>query len=397
MPEQGDDRRHTRRRFLTAAGASATAFVAGCVGGDSDDGGDNTSGGNGGDNGDDNGGDDPAQIDFVLNPAEESVDIEAQYQPLFNAIEDEFNVEMNGIQTASYAGTAQELEASGEGDRVYADTSPTAVPQLGDAIDVVGLRVAFGAEKYFSLMVTQPDSGIESLSDLEGESVTTQTVSSLSGGVAPFWMLQEKGGLDIGNAPDGGNANDFDWVQADAHDTTVNAVVNGDVAAGGAGAFVTVEHVPAEQITSAENGDTLADISPDFEDAGTAEEELQLLKISPPLPRAPILANSGWDDDLRDQIDQFMLEAGKEELQHDGFELAEELGLDLPDQLLEDYNNDEVAEDVQEAYDLSDTQFDGWNQFQDNEIWFSGITDGTAEDYAPIESFTSDIGLDFSE
>ena len=172
MPEQGDNRRHTRRRFLTAAGASATAFVAGCVGGDGDDDGDNTSGngddtttGNGGDNG---GSEDPAQIDFILNPAVESVDIEAQYQPLFNAIEDEFNVEMNGVKTSSYAGTAQELEAAGEGDRVYADTSPTAVPQLGDAIDVVGLRVAFGAEKYFSLMVTRPDTGIDTVADLEG-------------------------------------------------------------------------------------------------------------------------------------------------------------------------------------------------------------------------------------
>jgi len=391
MPEQGDNRRHTRRRFLTAAGASATAFVAGCVGGDGDDDGDNTTGGNGGDNG---GSEDPAQIDFILNPAVESVDIEAQYQPLFNAIEDEFNVEMNGIKTSSYAGTAQELEAAGEGDRVYADTSPTAVPQLGDAIDVVGLRVAFGAEKYFSLMVTQPDSGIDTVADLEGRTVTTQNVSSLSGGVAPFWMLQDAG-LDIGNAPDGGNANDFDWVQADAHDTSVQAVVRGDVDACGAGAFVTVEHVPPEQITSAENGETLADISPDFADAGTAEEELELLRISPPLPRAPILVNSGWNDDLRDRIDQFMLDAEPSQFEHDAFNLADALGLDLPDQLLEDYNNGEVADSPQEAYSLSDSQVEDWTEFQDNELWFSGITDGTVEDYDPIEQFSNDIGIDF--
>ncbi|ERH08911.1 MAG: ABC-type phosphate/phosphonate transport system, periplasmic component [halophilic archaeon J07HX64] len=390
MPEQGDNRRHTRRRFLTAAGASVTAFVAGCVGGDDDGGGDNNTG-NGGDNG---GSEDPAQIDFVLNPAVESVDIEAQYQPLFNAIEDEFNVVMNGIKTSSYSGTASELEAAGEGDRVYADTSPNAVPQLGDAIDVVGLRVAFGAEKYFSLMVTQQDNGINSLRDLEGETVATQGVASLSGGVAPFWMLQDAG-LDIGNAPDGGNANDFDWVQATAHDTTVNQVVGGEVAAGGAGAFVTVEHVTADQITSAENGDTLAEISPDFADAGTADTQLQLLRISPPLPRAPILANAGWDDDLRDQIDQFMLDAEPSQFVHDAFNLAEELGLDLPDQLLEDYNNDEVADDVVAAYDLSDAQAEDWTEFEDNELWFSGITDGTVEDYDPIGQFADDIGLDF--
>ena len=373
MQEEGANGRFTRRRFLTATGVATTAAVAGCLGGGDDD-----------------------AIDFVLNPAEESVDIEAQYQPLFAQIEDEFDVTMNGLQTASYAGTVEELEAAGDGDRVYADTSPSAVPRLGDSADVVGLRVAFGAEKYFSLMVTRPDTGIESLSDLEGEDVATQNVSSLSGGIAPFWMLQEQGGLDIGDAPDGGSAGDFNWVQADAHDTAVNSVVNGDVAAAGAGAFVTVAHVPEEQILNAENGQELADISPDFADAGTADPELQLLKISPSLPRAPILANAGWDDDLRQDIDEFMRSAEPEQFQHDGFELADELGHDYPDELLEDYNSGEVAENPQEAYDLSDEQVDNWAAFQQNELWFSGVTDGTAEDYEPINDFASAIGLDLS-
>lgn len=373
MPKEGANGRFTRRRFLTATGVATTAAVAGCLGGGDDD-----------------------AIDFVLNPAEESVDIEAQYQPLFTQIEDEFDVTMNGLQTASYAGTVEEIEAAGDGDRLYADTSPSAVPRLGDSADVVGLRVAFGAEKYFSLMVTRPDTGIESLSDLEGEDVATQNVSSLSGGIAPFWMLQEKGGLDIGDAPDGGSAGDFNWVQADAHDTAVNSVVNGDVAAAGAGAFVTVEHVPEDQILNAENGQELADISPDFADAGTADPELQLLKISPSLPRAPILANAGWDDDLRQDIDEFMLNAERSQFQHDGFELADELGADLPDEMLEDYNGDGVADNPQEAYGLSDAQMEDWQQFQDNELWFSGVTDGTAEDYEPINQFASAIGLDLS-
>jgi phosphonate transport system substrate-binding protein len=375
MPEQGANRRFTRRRFLTATGAATTAAVAGCVGG----------------------GGDSDTVDFVLNPAEEAVDIEAQYQPLFNSIEDEFDVEMNGVQTASYAGTVEEIRAAGDGDKLYADTSPSAVPRLGDEADVVGLRVAFGAEKYFSLMVTRPETDIESLSDLEGKDVATQTVSSLSGGIAPFWMLQEKGGLDIGNAPDGGEANDFNWVQADAHDTTVNSLVNGDVDACGAGAFVTVEHVPPEQITSAENGETLAEISPDFADAGTADPELQLLKISPSLPRAPILANAGWDDDLRADIDQFMLDAEPEQFQHDAFELADALGFDFPDQMLEDYNNGSLAENIQEEYDLSDEQVSNWSEFETNELWFSGVTEGSADDYEPIDQFANAIGLDFSE
>jgi len=373
MPEQGANRRFTRRRILTATGAATTVAVAGCLGGGDDD-----------------------AIDFVLNPAEESVDIEAQYQPLFTQIEDEFGVEMNGVKTASYAGTVEEIQAAGDGDRLYADTSPSAVPRLGDAADVVGLRVAFGAEKYFSLMVTRPETGIESLSDLEGEDVTTQNVSSLSGGIAPFWMLQEKGGLDIGDAPDGGSAGDFNWVQADAHDTAVNSLINGDVVAAGAGAFVTVEHVPEDQILDAENGQELANISPEFADAGTADEELQLLKISPSLPRAPILANSGWDDDMRQDIDEFMLNADPEQFQHDGFELADELGFDFPDELLEDYNSGEVADDLQGEYDLSDEQVDNWDSFQQNELWFSGVTEGTAEDYEPINDFANDIGLDLS-
>lgn len=374
MPEQGSNRQHTRRRFLTATGAAATAMVAGCLGGGSD------------------------AIQFILNPAEDTVDIEAQYQPLFTSIEDEFDVEIEGKETTSYAATTEEIQAAGDGDRVYADTSPGAVPQLGEEADVVGLRVAFGAERYFGLLVTRPDTGIESLSDIGQDTrVTTQTVASVSGGMAPFFMLQEAG-LDIGDAPDGGSAGDFDWVQADAHDTAVSQLVNGDVDVAAGGAFVTVAHVPPEQIRNTEpHGPTLADISPDFEDAGTRDPELRVLDISPPIPRAPILANSEWQDDTREQIDQFMLGAEPEQFEHDAFDLADQLGSDLPDGLLEDYNNGEVAESPVEAYDLSSSQEEDWLEFQDNELWFSGVTDGTREDYEPVNDFADAIGVDLGD
>lgn len=373
MPEKGSNWRHTRRRFLTATGAATTALVAGCVGGDDDD----------------------DSIDWVMNPAEETIDIEVQYQPLFTAIEDEFDVEINGMPTESYAGTTEELERAGEGDRVFADTSPGAVPQLGDEIDVVGMREAFGSELYFGTLVTLAETDIYDVSDLEGELVVTGSVGSVSGGMAPLWMLQD-GGLDIGNAPDGGDAEDFDHIGGVAHDLAVEELIEDpDIMAAGAGEFVTVPHVPAEQLE--DEFPDLADISPDMEIAGTREPEMRMVETSPPIPRAPIIVNGAWESDLRDDIMQFMVDAETELFQHDAFDLAEEIDLDLPEEMLEDESEGELADDPAEAYDLDESQQDDWQEFQDHELWFSGIVEATHEDYDPVQDFADDLGLAFAD
>lgn len=365
MPEQGTNRRHTRRRFLTTTGVAGTALLAGCTG-DDDDGGDTTD-------------DTTTTVQWILNPAQERIEPTVQYAPLFEYLESEADVEVEPTATASYSGTVQELRRAGEGDEVYADVSPGAVAQIPDEIDVTGVRVAFGAEQYFSLITTTTDSGIEELADLEGETIATAAPTSVSGSLFPMLMLSNAG-LDIGDAPSG-SPNDFE-VRASDHSTAREQLVQRDqIAAAGTGAFSTAPHVPQEQFD--QMSDEFAEISAEYEGAGEREPQLNLLAVSDPIPRAPIVSNEQWTDPLKDELRELMIDAPDEAFQQSQEEIAEELGVDTS--LL-----DQDEEDLSES-ELADVQL-----VEDHELWFSGVQPGDEETYAPISTLADELGLDFA-
>lgn len=383
MPEQGTDRRHTRRRFLTTTGVAGTALVAGCVGDDDDE---ET------DTGDDETGDDETgdgettqdtttEISWVMNPAEEEIDIQVQYQPLFEYLESEADIEIDGQPTASYSGTVQELRRASDGDRIFADTSPGAVAQISEEIDVTGMRVAFGAEQYFSLITTTQDSGISELSDLEGEEIATAAPTSVSGTLFPLLMLNNAG-LDIGTAP-GGTPDDF-TIRTSDHSTARTELVNDpDIAAAGTGAFSTAPHVPQEQFE--EMSEDFVEISSEFPGAGEREPQLDLLAVSEPIPRAPIVDNAAWTEPLKDELTELMVDAPEEAFEHESEEaLAEALNVD-PDLLGRDEE------------ELSDSEQNEVNLVQDHELWFNGIEPATEEDYQPISELGNELGLEWEE
>lgn len=156
--------------------------MAGCVGGD-----------NGGDaSEEDVNPEEENVVRFILNPAESDVDMERQYAPLFEYLEEETGAEIDATLTSSYSATLTALrDEHGE----IADASPSVAIAGSDVIDVVGIRVAYGAERYFSLLATTPDSGIEELTDLEGETVGFSDNLSVSGSLFPLYMLQEAGSM----------------------------------------------------------------------------------------------------------------------------------------------------------------------------------------------------------
>ena len=402
MPEDYSAYGRTRRRFLTTTGAVGAVALAGCVstGGDDDDdpnGDDGNGAGNGNGTGNGTGNGDEGDVDtieWVMNPAEDTIDIEVQYQPLFQAIEDEFDVEIDGFETQNYAATSEALDRASEEDPMFADTSPGAVPDLGSEIDVVGMRTAFGSAQYFGTLVTTAEArdehGIETVADLEGEEVAMGDIGSVSGGMAPLWMLSDAG-LDIGNAAQGGRAEDFTFRTA-THDVAVENLINdGSIMAAGAGEFVTIPHVPADQIEN--EFPDLAEISPDFADAGTRDPELHMLAISPPIPRAPIVVNAAWEDDIRYDIEEFMRDAPQELFEHNAFDLRDALNLDLPDDMMEEIEEDGGAS----LDDYPEADPDDWEVFQDHELWFSGIEAADHETYEPVADFAADLGIEFDE
>lgn len=329
-----------RRQFIKGVGVAGTIALtnglSGCMG---DGGGDNTTtGGTAGDAGG------TETITFTLTPAEADVDVEAQYQGMFDYLENEADVTIESSVAADYPAVFESFES---GRSELADASPTLAVVGGNegVTDVVGIRVAFGAAKYFSLMTTTPDSGIDELAALEGKSVAFADKLSTSGSLFPLTMLKNAG-LDIGDAPKG-QPEDFEGNWSDHASAVASMRKRDDLHAAGTGAFVVSSHIPQDQFS-----DQFAEISAEYDGAGeeTGDFELQLLAESDPIPRAPILARTDWDSDVREDVEQALLNAEEDDLK-------------------------------------------GGNA--EEEIWFTGLTEGTQDDYAPVETVKNNLGLEF--
>ncbi|WP_323172628.1 substrate-binding domain-containing protein [Natrialba sp. PRR66] len=325
LPRRGD---HTRRTFLKATGGLTLAGMAGCLS--------STESG---------------AVRFILNPAEEQTDIVQEYTPMKEYLESETEAEIELIRADSYVDTLESLETD-QGD--IADTSPTAVPAGDGFADIIGMRTAYGGALYFSTITTLADSDIESLSDLEGEVMTTGARMSTSGTLAPTLMLKDAG-LDTGNYPDG-DAVDLELQNAPDHDRSREQLVNDDaIVAAATGAFASAPQVPQEQF---DDYSEFVEHSSEYEDAGSGIDdenpELRLLAVSDPLPRAPIMARSEWDGSERDAIETALLEADETDL---------------------------VPEDVDDEY----------------ELWFTGIEEAERSDYEPIDDILDELGLEFQD
>lgn len=314
-----------RRSFLKATGAMGAiglTGMAGCLGMSDDD-----------------------VIRFILNPAEAHVDMDLQYKPLIDYLEEETGATIETTLTESYTATVNALR-NDQGE--LADISPTGVIAAPDHMDVIGIRVAFGAAQYFSLITTLPDNDVDELADLEGRTVSLVDPLSVSGGLFPLLMLKQAG-LDVGTAPDGDPV-DFEAIYSDhtvAREELVNRV---EVYAAGNGAFASASYVPEDQFS-----DTFMSISSEAPNVGTDEPELQLLAESDPIPRAPLVSRSSWDNPLKDEIEDLLINAPDEAFQHE----------------------DEVDDD--------------------HELWFTGVEPGTVDDYQPIQDVLDELDLEFGD
>ena len=328
----------TRRGFLVTAGAAGALSIAGCSGSDSG-------------------------VTFILNPASANVDIKVQYKPLIDYLESETGATIETKRANSYNATLTEIE---RGAAELADTGPFGAVTAQDQLDVVGIRVAFGADKYFSLITTTTDTNIQSVSDLQDKKVVFADQLSTSGTLFPLKMLSDAG-LDIGDAPQG-SPNDFEVAGYTDHTTAKEQLINRpEIAAAGTAAFSTGAHVPQSQFDSM--SDQFAEIAPAYEDAGSADPPLNLVAISQPIPRAPIVARSSWSGSTRDEVVNAMLnaEAGGEAFTHDN--------------LLSELNTSNKSSE----------------EYENHQLWFSNIKKGSFDDYQPVMDVREQLGISPSD
>lgn len=256
-----------RRTFLTGAGAATVAGIAGCIG---------------------QFGSQPyvdGTIKMLMSPTEPQEQMRAQYDPIAERL-DEHVDEVDEIElqyAANYTATLEELN-SGTGD--LAETGPFAAA-LGvdtEKAEILLQRHAFGSWTYHSVIVTREDSDVESLTDLEGETIAFADPLSASGSLYPLYMLKQAG-LSIPNEPGSPEGADFDpnW---SGHSTAREALENEQAAAAGVGRFIVWDN-----------------------DAGDYVDGIREVAHEGDLPRAPIVVSPELSDDEKEQIRTAFTEA----------------------------------------------------------------------------------------
>lgn len=313
----------SRREFLKAtgtAGALGLTTTAGCIGSfGSNPYGDGT-------------------VQFMMSPTEPQDYMMKQYRPMRDHIEEQLDNADVELQYASdYSAVLQGL---GSGSADLAETGPFAAA-LGvkdDKAEIALQRKAFGTWKYTSVIVTREDSDIESLSDLEGETIAFADMTSASGSLYPLWMLKEEG-LDIGEAPASDNGADFTGTWS-GHAEAFKTLQDGQAAAAGVGKFIT-----QGDDGYAEGIEPLADYMEDYNSDG--------------IPRAPMVTSPELSDDNKEAL----VDAIK----------------DAPEEAYLGENgkpNDETGEDETE-----------------DDLWFSDVRPADLETYQPVIDVANSLGL----
>ncbi|MFC4358260.1 phosphate/phosphite/phosphonate ABC transporter substrate-binding protein [Halobium salinum] len=211
-----------RRNFIKAAGVAGTLGItglSGCIGSfGSQPYGDGT-------------------VNFMMSPSEPQDYMMQQYRPYGEYLDEQ--IEDASVELQYAADYTAVLQGLGSGTADIAETGPFAAA-LGvkdDKAEIALQRHAYGSWTYESVIVTQEDSDIEELADLEGKKVGFADMASASGSLYPLYMLKQAG-LNIGEAPTSDSGADFTGTWS-GHAEAFSALESGQVDAAGVGNFIT--------------------------------------------------------------------------------------------------------------------------------------------------------------
>lgn len=213
-----------RRRFLLAAGGTASTLVSGCLG----DGADTDPAGPVGQWAGD------GVIEFALPPFQDAEELETQYAGVFEWLAGGFEGvdAVEGVTTTNYSAV---VESVVNGHTEMANLSPIIYVLAADeGIHPLVINWSHGSDAYHTYIATRRDTGIEALEDLEGRTMAMVDPLSTSGGLFPRYMLQEAG-LDAGDIDT--EPRDFEIEWAFGHGASLEALLAGHVDAAAYGDF----------------------------------------------------------------------------------------------------------------------------------------------------------------
>ena len=155
-------------------------------------------------------------------PDEAPTDLIRKFEPLAEYLSAELEMDVSFVPVTDYAATVEALVGE-QVDMAWLGgfTYVQAAERSGGKIEPIVQRAE--DERFQSVFITQSDSGIESLEELKGATLTFGSPSSTSGHLMPRHYLLEAG-IDVDN--------DLSVAFSGAHDATAFAVASGRVDAG---------------------------------------------------------------------------------------------------------------------------------------------------------------------
>lgn len=227
-------------------------------------------------------------------------DARRRYKPVQNLLNGEVDgvdVEMEVPQDYSAIRPALNSEQAEIGmDDITLISNP-------DLMDVYGTTVTGGSAFYFSIMLTNEDSEIEELSDVEGKTHAFADRLSTSGSIFALYALQEEGGLDIGDAPEGDPV-DFEgsWTN---HDVALENLGNGEADSATTWGGNGLPHIPERY--ESEFPDRVMENSSFLDTLDTESPKFRPFWFSFPIPKQPIYARETWDSAKKEEIGEVLL------------------------------------------------------------------------------------------
>lgn len=215
-------------------------------------------------------------LDMNLSPSVAQEDLEDQYAPIREYLDDEFEVPAKMSLANNYSAV---IEALGSGTADVAETGPfaAALGVKADKADIILQRKGYGSWTYKSIVAVAADSDVTELSDLEGKEIAFADRLSTSGSLYPLYNLKKEGGLSIGNLPEGDGSNADFTATFSSHTAAYETLKNGQADAAGMGGFV-------------------PGIVDDF------DENAEIVHTEEGLPRAPIVVSQTLSDEKQTEV-----------------------------------------------------------------------------------------------
>lgn len=282
-------------------------------------------------------------VTMLLTPGTPA-DARRRYKPVQNLL----NAEIDGATfemtvPTDYSAILPALESE-QAEIGMDDVTVLANP---DKMDIYGSTVTGGSAFYFSLMVVPPEeSDVQGPADVEGRTWAFADRLSTSGSIFALYALQEAG-LDIGEAPKGDPV-DFEGSWTD-HDQALQRVAEGQAAGATTWGGNGIPHLQE----GSEVPDRVDEKSSFLSTMGTETPEFKAVWWSFPIPKQPMYARTTWESDLKQEVGEVLRGSDKDQIE-----------AHYP----EDYNEDELP--------------------------FTTLTDTTIEDYQPIIDRMNAVGIE---